>query len=74
LEDLEEMKKKVYQAAELVAQGSGQTKEEALNRLGVSPQCGFASHSDGNNVGKEDMIKKLQLVRKLADEIWPGQP
>lgn len=74
LEDLEEMKKKVYQAADLVAEGSGQTKEEALNRLGVSPQCGFASHSDGNNVGKDDMIKKLQLVRKLADEIWPGQP
>lgn len=74
LEDMNEMKKKVSQAADLVAEGSGQTKEEALNRLGVSPQCGFASHSDGNNVGKEDMIKKLQLVRKLADEIWPGQP
>lgn len=74
LEDMEEMKKKVYQAVNLVAEGSGQTKEEALNRLGVSPQCGFASHSDGNNLSKEDMIRKLQLVRKLADEVWPGQP
>lgn len=74
LENLEEMKKKVYQAAEIIADGSGETKEEALSRLGVSPQCGFASHSDGNNVGKEDIIKKLQLVRKLADEIWPGEP
>jgi len=74
LENIEEMKKKVYQAAELIASGTGQTKEEALNQLGVSPQCGFASHSDGNNVGKEDMVKKLQLVRKLADEIWGGQP
>jgi methionine synthase II (cobalamin-independent) len=73
LEDLEELKKKVYQAADLVAEGSGQTREQALNQLGVSPQCGFASHSDGNNVGKEDMVKKLQLVRKLADEIWPGE-
>jgi methionine synthase II (cobalamin-independent) len=50
LEKMEEMKRKVYQAAELLAQGSGQAKEEALDRLGVSPQCGFASHSDGNNV------------------------
>jgi methionine synthase II (cobalamin-independent) len=74
LENLEEMKKKVYQAADLISQGTGETMEEALNRLGVSPQCGFASHSDGNNVGKADMIKKLQLVRELADEIWPGQP
>ena len=74
LEDVEQMKKRVYQAAELISQGTGESKEEALNRLGVSPQCGFASHSDGNNVGKEDMVKKLQLVRRLADEIWPGQP
>ena len=74
LEDLEEMKEKVFQAADLVAEGTGQTREQALNQLGVSAQCGFASHSDGNNVGKEDMMKKLQLVRKLADAIWPGQP
>jgi methionine synthase II (cobalamin-independent) len=74
LEDIEQMKRKVYQAAELIAEGAGETREQALNRLGVSPQCGFASHSDGNNVGKEDMIKKLELVRKLADAIWPGQP
>jgi len=73
LENVEEMKKKVYQAAETISQGTGETKEEALNRVGVSPQCGFASHSDGNNVGKEDMVKKLKLVRKLADELWPGQ-
>ena len=65
--------KKVYAAADMVAQGGG-TREDALKRLGVSPQCGFASHSDGNNVGHEDMIKKLQLVRKLADAIWPGEP
>lgn len=73
LEDKEAMKKRVYQAADTVAEGSGETREEALKRLGVSPQCGFASHSDGNNVGKEDMVKKLQLVRKIADEIWPGE-
>jgi methionine synthase II (cobalamin-independent) len=74
LEDLEEMKKKVFAAADLVAKGSGESKEEALKRLGVSPQCGFASHSEGNALGHEDMIAKLKLVRKLADEIWPGEP
>ena len=74
LEDMEEMKKKVYQAAELVAEGEGVTKEDALGRLGDSPQSGFASHSDGNNMQRSDMMAKLQLVRKLADEIWPGEP
>jgi len=67
-EDIEELKQKVYRAAEFVAQGGRETREEALKRLGVS-QCGFASHSDGNNVSKEDMIKKLKLVMKLADEL-----
>ena len=74
LEDIEEMKKKVFQAAELISQGTGETKDETLKRLGVSPQCGFASHSDGNNVGHNEMVAKLKLVRKLADTIWPGEP
>lgn len=73
MEDVGEMKK-VEQAAGLICEGTGETREEALGRLGVSPQCGFASHSDGNNVGHEEMVAKLKLVRKLADEIWPGQP
>ena len=73
LEDKVDMKKRVYMAAEFVAEGSGETKDEALQRLGVSPQCGFASHSAGNALGYDDMVKKLKLVRKIADEIWPGQ-
>lgn len=74
LEDKEAMKKRIYQAAETVASGSGESKEEAIKRLGVSPQCGFASHEDGNLLGYEDMIKKLKLVRSIADDIWPGEP
>ena len=74
LESVEEMKERVYQAADFVAQGSGQTKEEALKRLGVSPQCGFASHSAGNAVVRDDMVNKLKLVRELADSIWPDEP
>lgn len=73
MEDFDEMKRKVYAAADMIASGGG-TQEEALNRLGVSPQCGFASHSDGNLVTHDDMINKLELVRRLADDIWPGEP
>lgn len=73
LEDKEEMKDRVYAAAEIVAKGSGQTKEQALKRMGVSPQCGFASHEEGNLVGWDDMKNKLALVRSIADDIWPGE-
>jgi len=74
LEKKEEMVERVYKAADFVAQGSGISREEALNQLSVSPQCGFASHAEGNSLGHEDMKKKLQLVRAVADEVWKGQP
>lgn len=74
LEDKKEMVDRVYKAADYISEGGKQSREEALQRLSVSPQCGFASHAEGNALGYEDMRKKLQLVRSIADEIWPGQP
>ncbi|KAK6950591.1 hypothetical protein Daesc_007115 [Daldinia eschscholtzii] len=74
LEDIKETRNRVFQAADIIASGAGQTREEALKRIGVSPQCGFASHHLGNAVTRDDMIAKLKLVRKLADTIWPGEP
>lgn len=74
LEDPEKMRERVFQAADFVARGAGQTREQALQRMGVSPQCGFASHHLGNSVTREDMMAKLKLVRQIADSIWPGQP
>lgn len=73
MEDKEEMKERIYRAADVVAAGSAQSRQQALDRLGVSPQCGFASHSEGNLVDVEQMKQKLILVRQIADEIWPGQ-
>jgi methionine synthase II (cobalamin-independent) len=74
LEDKEEMKRRVRQAAEIVASGSGQSPEEAIKRLGISPQCGFASHSSGNAIDRQGMENKLQLVREIANDLWPGEP
>ncbi|KAL1639924.1 hypothetical protein SLS58_007512 [Diplodia intermedia] len=74
MEDKEEMKRRIYEAADVMAKGAGQSKEKALNRIGVSPQCGFASHASGNLIDHEGMAKKLKLVRQIADEVWPGQP
>ncbi|TFK56985.1 UROD/MetE-like protein [Heliocybe sulcata] len=71
LENKEDLKKRVHDAAETIAQGDEKrSKEEALNQLCISPQCGFASHAEGNKVSDEDMKKKLALVVETAKEIW----
>lgn len=74
MEDPAEMEARVREAAKWMVRGSDETEEQALNRCGVSPQCGFASHSSGNAVNRDDMIAKLKLVRSVADRIWPGEP
>lgn len=74
MEDEAEMEARVREAAKWISKGSGESEADALKRCGVSPQCGFASHSSGNAVKYDDMIAKLKLVRKIADKIWPGEP
>ncbi|HUJ94429.1 MAG TPA: cobalamin-independent methionine synthase II family protein [Terriglobales bacterium] len=44
-----------------------------LERLALSPQCGFASTLAGNLVTQADEEAKLRLVAETAREIW-GQP
>ncbi|KAK3935152.1 UROD/MetE-like protein [Diplogelasinospora grovesii] len=73
LEDKEEVKQRIYKAAHYVAEGSGQTREEALKRICISPQCGFSTHESGYPLSEEDQRRKLALVRQIADEIW-GEP
>ncbi|KAK3111253.1 hypothetical protein LTR53_013676 [Teratosphaeriaceae sp. CCFEE 6253] len=53
LEDQQEMVERVHNAADYVAEGSGQSRAEALQRLCVSAQCGFASHAEGNPLSYE---------------------
>ncbi|KAJ5890864.1 uncharacterized protein N7473_007092 [Penicillium subrubescens] len=74
MENKEEMKKRVIDAAKFIAEGNNISLEEALNQVGVSPQCGFASHREGNAIDWDGMINKLKLVREIADDIWPNQP
>ena len=41
-----------------------------LNRLYLSPQCGFASCEIGNKLTEEEQWAKLRLVREVAEEVW----
>ncbi|KAK6332356.1 hypothetical protein TWF696_003074 [Orbilia brochopaga] len=70
LEDIEEMKEKVRSAARVMAKGTGETEEEAMARLSVSPQCGFGSHEDGNAIDEAGMRRKLELVVEIAKSLW----
>ncbi|OQE23441.1 hypothetical protein PENFLA_c011G09859 [Penicillium flavigenum] len=70
LEDKEAMKERVYSAADFVAEGSEETRGEALKRVCISPQCGFSTHESGYPLLAEHQKKKLSLVREIADEIW----
>lgn len=74
LEDKEELKRRVYEAAETIAEGNGNSKEESIKQIGISPQCGFSSSVEVRHMEYEDMVRKLRLVREVADDIWPGEP
>jgi 5-methyltetrahydropteroyltriglutamate--homocysteine methyltransferase len=41
-----------------------------LERLALSPQCGFASTQEGNLLSFEDEEAKLRLVAETAQEVW----
>jgi methionine synthase II (cobalamin-independent) len=41
-----------------------------LDRLCLSPQCGFASCEIGNKLTEEQQWAKLRLVKEIAEEVW----
>jgi len=50
----------------------GATKYLPLEQLCVSPQCGFSSTVEGNEVTVDQEKAKLALCVDLAREIWGG--
>ena len=60
LESKDELKQRIEAASAFVA----------LERLALSPQCGFASTMEGNAVTAADQEAKLRLVAETAQEVW----
>lgn len=73
LESVESLEARIHDAASHLAAGSNgqETPEQALGRLCLSPQCGFASHAEGNAMTDEDVRRKLELVVTVAKKVWP---
>ena len=60
LENKDDLKRRIEEAAKIVP----------LERLALSPQCGFASTIEGNPLSEDDQWKKLELVVETAREVW----
>ncbi|MBQ2601526.1 MAG: 5-methyltetrahydropteroyltriglutamate--homocysteine S-methyltransferase [Treponema sp.] len=41
-----------------------------LERLSISPQCGFASCEIGNRLSEKEQWEKIALVKKIAEAVW----
>lgn len=60
LEDKTAVKARIAEAARYVP----------LERLCLSPQCGFSSTEEGNLMTEDEQWAKVRLVREIADEVW----
>jgi 5-methyltetrahydropteroyltriglutamate--homocysteine methyltransferase len=60
LESVEELRGRIEEAAKVVP----------LDRLALSPQCGFASTMAGNRISPEDQRRKLHRVAETARLVW----
>jgi 5-methyltetrahydropteroyltriglutamate--homocysteine methyltransferase len=60
LEPIDTLKRRVEEASQFID----------LDRLAISPQCGFASTVGGNPLSEDDEHAKLKLVVTTAQEIW----
>jgi 5-methyltetrahydropteroyltriglutamate--homocysteine methyltransferase len=60
LEDPDQLKRRIEEAARYVD----------VDQLCLSPQCGFASTSEGNKLTYDDEVAKLRLIVETAEEVW----
>jgi 5-methyltetrahydropteroyltriglutamate--homocysteine methyltransferase len=60
LEDADVLARRIAEAAKVVP----------LEQLALSPQCGFASVMEGNNLTEEQQWAKLRLVADVARTVW----
>jgi 5-methyltetrahydropteroyltriglutamate--homocysteine methyltransferase len=56
----EELEARISEASEFVP----------LERLALSPQCGFATSIIGNSLSVEDEERKLRTIVETAERVW----
>ena len=63
-------KTRLETAEEVLQRIKEATRYMPLERLALSPQCGFASTIEGNHLSPEDEKHKLELVASVSREVW----
>ena len=56
----DELKRRIEEAA----------KHAPIEQLCLSPQCGFSSTVEGNELTEDEQWAKLALIVEVADEVW----
>jgi len=60
LESKDELKRRIEEASQHID----------IEQLCLSPQCGFSSTSEGNELTRDDQLAKLALIVETAEEVW----
>ncbi len=60
LENKDTLKRRIEEASEFVD----------VDRICLSPQCGFSSTVEGNTLGYDQQVAKLRLIVETAEEVW----
>jgi 5-methyltetrahydropteroyltriglutamate--homocysteine methyltransferase len=60
----------VEQPDDLVRRIEAAAKYAPLDQLCLSPQCGFASTEEGNNLAEDSQWKKLETVVAVSRKVW----
>ena len=60
LEPVDELRRRIDEAAAIVP----------IDRLALSPQCGFSSTHHGNDLTADDQWRKLELIVAVSDLVW----
>jgi len=60
LESKDDLKRRIDEASKYVD----------LDQLCLSPQCGFSSTREGNDLTTDEQFRKLELVLETAAEVW----
>ncbi|HSC01716.1 MAG TPA: hypothetical protein VLC49_00310 [Solirubrobacteraceae bacterium] len=57
---------------QVIARIEEASRHVPLERLALSPQCGFASTFPGNVIDEDAQRRKLQAVARVAQAVWGG--
>jgi 5-methyltetrahydropteroyltriglutamate--homocysteine methyltransferase len=61
---------KLESAVELRQRITDASRFVPMDRLGLSPQCGFSSSVVGNKISPADQKRKLKLLVNIARDLW----